>query len=88
MATERLLLEELVLLTQRMSSRQDGWVLTAADEELLRLAAAVTNTPLSPDAMKTRAAPLAFVRSARFRLERRLQVAGRELATVSGHPLD
>jgi hypothetical protein len=72
-ATERLLLEELVLLTGRVSSSRNDWFATAADEELLRLAAAITGKPLMPKTFDLASSALAFLLGARFSLERRLR---------------
>jgi hypothetical protein len=73
MATEQLLLEELVLLTGRVSSSTNGWLATVEDEELLRLAAAVTGKALMPETFDMAPSALAFLLGARFSLERRLR---------------
>jgi hypothetical protein len=72
-ATERLLLEEVVLLTGRVSSSRNSWSATAADEKLLRLAAAVTGRTLMPETFDMAPSALAFLLGARFSLERRLR---------------
>jgi hypothetical protein len=72
-ATEQLLLEELVLLTERVSALRNDWAATPADEEVLRLAAAVTGKPLAPETFDVAPSALAFLLGARFSLERRLQ---------------
>jgi hypothetical protein len=73
MAMERLLLEELVLLTGRVSASRNDWSPTATDEQLLRLAAAVTGKPLMPETFDLAPSAMAFLLSARFALERCLR---------------
>jgi len=71
-STEHLLLEELAALTRVVACRKQTWVATAADEELIRLAAAVTGRPLTPKTLDLAPSALAFLLGARFSLERRL----------------
>jgi hypothetical protein len=81
---ERLLLEELVLLTQRVSALGNDWTATAADEELFRLAAAVTSKPLMPEAFDMAPSALAFLLGARLSLERRLRPAAVKTHSLLG----
>jgi hypothetical protein len=71
-ATEHLLLEELVLLTERVSAARNDWAASPADEGILRLASAVTGRPLTPETFDMAPSALAFLLAARFSLERRL----------------
>ena len=75
MVPEKLLLEELVLLTQRVSALRHDWAATPADEALFRLAAAVTGRPLMPETFDVAPSALTFLLGARFSLERRLHPA-------------
>lgn len=72
MSTEQLLLDALAALTRRVAFQKSAWVATEADEELLRLASAVTGRPLLPETFDLGPAAMAFVLGARFSLERRL----------------
>jgi len=72
MGMERLLLEALAALSRKVANQKTGWVATEADEEVLRLASAVTGRPLLPETFDLAPAALAFTLGARFSLERRL----------------
>jgi hypothetical protein len=71
-STEYILLGKLAALTAVIARQKHNWVATAADEELLRLAAAVTGRPLTPETFDLAPSALAFLLGARFSLERRL----------------
>jgi hypothetical protein len=72
MSTDHLLLDRLTGLTKVVARQKDRWVATPADEELLRLASAVTGRPLTPETFDLAPSALAFLLGARFCLERRV----------------
>jgi hypothetical protein len=69
-ATVKLLLEEVVLLTRRVITQKQEWLASAEDEAVLRSAAAVTGRLLTPETLDLAPAALAFLLGARFSLER------------------
>jgi hypothetical protein len=71
-STERLLLDSLAAMTRKVAHQKHGWMATPADEEVLRLASAVTGRPLLPETFDLAPSALAFLLGARFSLERRL----------------
>jgi hypothetical protein len=73
MSTEKLLLDALTTLTQKVAHQRQNWVATPADEQLLRLASAVTGRPLIPETLDLAPSATAFLLGARFSLERRLR---------------
>jgi hypothetical protein len=74
-STERLLLARLAGLTTVVARQKQNWVATQVEEELLRLAGAVTGRPVTPEMFDLAPSALAFLLGARFSLERRLHQA-------------
>ena len=72
MSLEKLLLDALAALSRKVAYQESAWVATAAEEELLRLASAVTGRPLLPETFDLAPAAMTFLLGARFTLERRL----------------
>jgi hypothetical protein len=70
MATVKLLLEEVVLLTRRVINQKQEWLASAEDEAVLRTASTVSGRLLTPETFAFAPAALAFLLGARFSLER------------------
>jgi hypothetical protein len=73
MSTDHLLLDRLAGMTRVVARQKENWVASPADEQLLRLASAVTGRPLTPETFDWAPSALAFLLGARFCLERRLR---------------